>query len=124
MQGHGRLDVESAIISDDKIRRRMTEIDGEPILFENRKNVQLPKARIERLLKFKDELTVTVLESPRPIVQYVPIVAVLLGAYRTEIWVPQGLADNGREEVHSSLRLLFCGDPDGLPGFGASALGQ
>src|ERR1700738_5374773 len=87
VQRHGRFDFEAAVVNDKKIGCGMAEIDSEPKLFENGKNVKFPKARIERTLKLKHELTVAIFESPRPLVQYVPIVPILLGANRAEIWM-------------------------------------
>jgi hypothetical protein len=66
VQRHRRFDIETAVISNEKIRRGVAEIDSELVLLENRKNVKFPKARIERPLKFIDELTVTILKSPCP----------------------------------------------------------
>jgi hypothetical protein len=71
-------------------------------LLQDCEKIQLPKARIERRLKFLYKLAVPILKAAGPPIHHLEVKLIALLRNRAEVWILLGFPDNRREEIHEN----------------------
>jgi hypothetical protein len=97
MGGHGSFDIHSAVAGDEEIQGRERKIYFQVEKFQDREEVKLPEARIERRLEFRYEFAVTVFKTACTFIQHVAVECIREFQYRPKIRVLRVFTDSRRE---------------------------